>query len=822
MRQHEIKVGGLYLAKVSGRITTVRVERIVHPRFIVTNLSTRRRLTFYSAAKFRCETKSVKPYEQEHATALTNENELRTEQPVNPQQLDSSIAVHTTATSQVLLQEGVAVTDADLQNPTTQVSESVPSVDSSKEDEQCSDPMSAQQTQKLGQFSTATTSVAQSTENGTLKSLAAKIAANSIGRQVGSPVAGMTPNGEQESILALAIEQGLKVLVVGAGAGSGKTATCKMLEEVLQGRGLYTCFSRPLVDEAKTKFKKARCSTQHGLAYQQVGMKYQLRLNRERVKSWQIAKMLNIQPFTVILKGMGDPDVDGKPTDKTKIITAEFLAGQVLVAIRKFCQSADKEISSKHIGYVEGIDAFTEQTNEYGKTYKQRGRENNDTVKNYLVPFCQKAWADIVDPNGQLPFSHDCYVKIWQLQEGENRPLIQADYILLDEYQDTAEVFLDVIRQQTHALLVMVGDDNQRIYEWRGAVNAGDYFPDAPRRMLSQSYRFGQSVADVANTILATLDLPTKLVMRGMPSIPSRVVPISEEDVKCYIYRTNAGAVGRLMTATTEDKKPCLVGGKEYISDLTLWCQATIDLKAKRGTRFQELACFSDWKEVVEYAKTDEGKDFQLMVKLVEDFGAEKIRDALKNMPDERDADFAVITAHKSKGREWDNVKLGQDFPLENRMNDEERRLLYVAATRGKYQLDITECPPFCGGYEKSGDRAWVPGLKVLYTKPMPDEDELAAYFQREESGKGGHNKEERKEPVIAQTAQSAPVELVNGRPITYTKLYSGAWGIRSGGDLQPGQVVVVTKRSGQKDFKTVDKSVYTNHEDGVHLYSIK
>ncbi len=73
MKKNEIRVGGLYLAKVSGNLTTVRVDAICDVeevrgwrnstgrlrkavnRYDVTNLKTGRKTTFRSAAKFRSE-----------------------------------------------------------------------------------------------------------------------------------------------------------------------------------------------------------------------------------------------------------------------------------------------------------------------------------------------------------------------------------------------------------------------------------------------------------------------------------------------------------------------------------------------------------------------------------------------------------------------------------------------------------------------------------------------------------------------------------------------------------------------------------------------
>lgn len=73
MKQKEIKVGGIYKAKVSNKIVSVKVTEIEesctgsykvgHPKpkrrtlYHVTNLSTGRKTTFRSASKFRSEVK---------------------------------------------------------------------------------------------------------------------------------------------------------------------------------------------------------------------------------------------------------------------------------------------------------------------------------------------------------------------------------------------------------------------------------------------------------------------------------------------------------------------------------------------------------------------------------------------------------------------------------------------------------------------------------------------------------------------------------------------------------------------------------------------
>lgn len=623
-------------------------------------------------------------------------------------------------------------------------------------------------------------------------------------------VAGLAPNAEQERILKM-VEGRPKVLVIGAGAGSGKTTQLKMVEQSVSGIIQYTAYNRPLVDESKAKFKKAQCNTTHSLAFRAVGRLYSHRLGGDRMRSGQVARILGIGDLCVELTGQ----VDGEGKTKTKTLTAEFLAGQVLAAVDQFCQSADREIGKGHFRYIDGIDTPTAS----GK----RGHENNDRVKSVLIPYCRKAWDDIVNVDGTLPFKHDYYVKIWQLGEGASRPTISANYILLDEAQDTAPVFLDILERQRHACLILVGDENQQIYEWRGAVNAMGAFPDAPRGMLSQSYRFGQAVADVANAILSTLEVPTDLVMKGHPEVPSRVGVC--EYPRCLLYRTNAGAVGEVMKAIGAGKKPHLIGGG---ADVVSFCEAAIDLQSGRKTRHPELCCFDDWNEVVVYSQTAEGEDLKLMVKLIKSFTAEAIRDALKNMPAEKDADLVVSTAHKSKGREWDSVKLGGDFPTADRMADSDRRLLYVAATRAKLTLDISECPPFCGGDstrwgEGGRESVWVPGIPIAYTNPMLTEEGQAAILARKaETAECVSTKTQPLSPREEVRAEKESPEVVRERTagkFTWAR-YNDGWCVRGPAGVKEGDQVKVERKGGGVSTVTVGKAV--QKYDDAWIYEVE
>jgi len=82
-------------------------------------------------------------------------------------------------------------------------------------------------------------------------------------------------------------------------------------------------------------------------------------------------------------------------------------------------------------------------------------------------------------------------------------------YILVDEYQDTNRLQADVIRHlaSTHQNVMVVGDDAQSIYGFRGATfkNIMEFptlFPGTTIYKLEENYRSTQPILNLANTII--------------------------------------------------------------------------------------------------------------------------------------------------------------------------------------------------------------------------------------------------------------------------------------------------------------------------------
>ena len=87
----------------------------------------------------------------------------------------------------------------------------------------------------------------------------------------------------------------------------------------------------------------------------------------------------------------------------------------------------------------------------------------------------------------------------------------QFQFILVDEYQDTNKIqadFIDLLANE-HRNVMVVGDDAQSIYSWRGAnfqniLEFPKRYPDAQVFKIEMNYRSVPEILEVANSAIAT------------------------------------------------------------------------------------------------------------------------------------------------------------------------------------------------------------------------------------------------------------------------------------------------------------------------------
>lgn len=471
---------------------------------------------------------------------------------------------------------------------------------------------------------------------------------NSIHRKI-------APTGEQIAIIEGARQD--TDIAIEALAGTGKTTTLKLLAESKPGqKGTYVAFNRSIVDEAKSKFPSGvHCSTAHGLAYQSVGRNYASRLHStQRLSFRQIGDWLDAGAFGF------------RSSISNHVLDPAQMAQHALTTVRNFCKSIDLEISAQHVKMPVIIKAHSQNAKAFAKA---------------VVPLAKKIWADLLLDQGFMKFTHDHYLKMWQL----GKPNIGSDFILFDEAQDADPVMLDVINSQSSSQLVYCGDQFQAIYEWRGAKNALTMVHVDEHLWLTQSFRFGPAIEDEANRFLKLLNSPK--MVRGSENLQSSVEQIPNPDA--ILCRTNAGVISAIMGEQTRGRSVSIIGKPEELIGFAQACERLI--KGGR-TGHPELAPFLNWEGVRDFVdeNPDEAQEIKTMVKLVDAFGTEKLISSLHRVVPEKQGDVVVSTAHRAKGREWDDVRLNGDFLHTDDMDWEDLRLAYVAVTRAKNALDMT------------------------------------------------------------------------------------------------------------------------------------
>ncbi|ASR10760.1 hypothetical protein CHY08_27150 (plasmid) [Rhizobium leguminosarum bv. viciae] len=397
------------------------------------------------------------------------------------------------------------------------------------------------------------------------------------------------PTDEQSAALDAFLKG--KSLKINAFAGSGKTSTLQLLANATGLRGQYLAFNKSIVADAGEKFPDTvNCSTSHSLAFRAAPAGYKQDIGKltNRCTAKQLVEVLDIKRRRFGDKYAVTPDSQG------------YL---YLETIRRYTQSADDEIGPQHVPTLGALRAAPEDILQ--------------EVSSFALDGALQVWGRMLSERDPLPLGHDGYLKLW----GLSRPIIAADYIMLDEAQDTNPVVLDILQRQ-RGQLIYVGDRYQQIYEWRGAVNAMEAIETDARTFLTTSFRFGNAIADLATKMLVKLG--ESQPVRGNPNIVSRIGAVNNP--AAVLARTNATTISAVIEALDAGHKPHLVGDKSELMDMLRGVQA---LKENEPSTCPAFFGFKSWNEVVEFARTDEGAHLVMFVNLVEKRGEKQLMWAL-------------------------------------------------------------------------------------------------------------------------------------------------------------------------------------------------
>lgn len=449
-----------------------------------------------------------------------------------------------------------------------------------------------------------------------------------------------------------------KDLKIKAFAGSGKTSTLVAIAKELSGKGLYLAYNKAIQTDAARKFPShVDCKTAHSIAYRVLAYRI-----KDRVRTLSI---FDITRYVDIKRIYGYEEND--------------IAFLVLKLLRVFVNSDRNKID-----YQFRLSRVFEEV---------AGNNGEETMAiiNYIIERAAEYWQRCTERGSSLAIEHDFYLKMYQLSNPDLSGVY--DFILFDECQDANPVLLDILLKQK-CQKIYVGDEHQQIYSWRGSINSfaklgGEVY------YLSRSFRFGNEISRLANIIITAKN--EAQVLCGSAGIETKLVVNKLAVPFTILCRTNARIIEKILAF--QKQKLHVVGGVSEILNLAKSGYALFSGSPNK-VEHVKLKHFKSWGAMLQFNHKYQDPDITFLAKLIKEHGA-SFKNIIKQIENacyvgENEAAVTLSTIHKSKGREWDNVVLEDDFiifnnevPLEEILvyDVEELNLIYVGVTRTKANL---------------------------------------------------------------------------------------------------------------------------------------
>ena len=497
----------------------------------------------------------------------------------------------------------------------------------------------------------------------------------------------LKPTTQQQAIIDFAGTG--QDLIVEALAGTGKSTTLRLIAEAYPERKFrYVVFNKSQEKEAKSKMpKNVESRTGNSLAWEFAAHVYKNngailpeRFNaigdKYLVTNKDIAAHFKFESYLVTkhIKSRGQTLELKETYSSSKVVT------HLKKAITKFCNSNDTELGIRH----------------FPAEYSYPANAVSDA---------RILWNDIQDVHGRVKITHDHIVKLWaknfrDLSVSMKNIDEKYDTLMIDEAQDTNPVFGGVYAQQTHMQRIYVGDPNQAIYGFRGAEDELQKVDISVRLPLTESWRFGPGIAEPANLFLDKLDSTNKI--SGMrEELGLIVAPGSMQNPNVVLCRTNAGALRAIFERLSAGQGVQV--GAQYKADLLslldsiAWFSRVLSEKPKIHEDLEKYSSMEEIKEAIE--NYEETRKIAEIVDLFAELGYDAVRTKLQSLDGRNRKDsIDIITAHRSKGSEWDRVQIYDDFwgykkdPITGKVTPpsrEEFMLGYVSVTRAMKELDL-------------------------------------------------------------------------------------------------------------------------------------
>jgi DNA helicase-2/ATP-dependent DNA helicase PcrA len=266
-----------------------------------------------------------------------------------------------------------------------------------------------------------------------------------------------------------------------------------------------------------------------------------------------------------------------------------FPKSEVIQSIISYANNTDQSIDDVIVRQYPYFEQLCEQIKRVDATYQSRKQERNVMDYDDLL----LNWKRLLVEKPEIA---DVYSEMFQ-------------HILVDEYQDTNKLQAEIIDllAAKHRNVMVVGDDAQSIFAWRGAEFTNIYefpkrYPEAQLFKLETNYRSTPEILGLANTSIACnrKQFPKMLTaVRGSRDFKPALVPCSDVEQQSVFV---ASRILELRDEGTSLEDIAVMYRSHYHS-IELQLELTrrgIPYRVQSGVRFFEQAHI---KDVISYLR---------------------------------------------------------------------------------------------------------------------------------------------------------------------------------------------------------------------------
>jgi len=281
-----------------------------------------------------------------------------------------------------------------------------------------------------------------------------------------------------------------------AGAGTGKTHLLTMRTVRLCEIGvdpeniLLITFTNKAAREIKTRVINTLGNLDGGKITAQTFHSFCANILRTYSKSLNLANNFTIIDMDDSKSLIDEIAEELYPQDKSNVSIPK--AGQ-LCAMLSYMRNCNKDLD----------DAM--------RIFLQKGKFDRYGIEKVLETFKEyKLEHNYLDYDDLLVFVNDLFENNIQIAK---KVADKFKYIMIDEFQDCNNVQLSLIKNMikgSHENLMVVGDESQSIYGFRGAnfmniINFKKHYPKTKEIILEENYRSQQGILDLANGIVSNM-----------------------------------------------------------------------------------------------------------------------------------------------------------------------------------------------------------------------------------------------------------------------------------------------------------------------------